>query len=351
MIIGVDARSLSGPISGIGRYLLEIILQIKKIDRSINFYLYSAPGEINQIDFSQFRCRSAYLPRQAALKLLFDNFARVDKVDIFWSAQTLLPGLRRQKFKTVSTVYDLNHILVPETMSPVSRLSHKIFFKSDLKNADAIVCISSGTSDRLRTLLGINCTNIAKPGVSDLFKPANESAVVNLKRKLSINKPYYLSISTSEPRKNIPLLLDTYIEIYNENPSATPLMLLAGPNGWQDNTRYMSHPGIRHLGYLEYSDLPALYSGAEAFIFPSKYEGFGMPAAEAAACGAPVITTDISEIREATGPNGIFITPTKQSLKDAMLKLDNDRPAPYIGSTWDMSAKIYIQVFRSLVQQ
>jgi glycosyltransferase involved in cell wall biosynthesis len=348
MKIGVDARSLAGQTSGIGRYLLETILSIQKLDKSLKFVLYTAPGSPDREIIQNFELRSTQLPRQVAIKFLFGRYALADKVDIFWSAQTVLPLLGRHKFKTVSTVHDLNHLLVPETMAPITRLSHQIFFESDLRKADAIVCNSYGTASRLNEITGIDCGNIARPGVSDLLKPANESDISKLKEKLSIDRPYYLSLSTSEPRKNIPLLLDTYIEIYDENPSGTPLMLLAGPKGWQDNSRYMNHPGIRHLGYLEYSDLPALYSGAEAFIFPSIYEGFGMPAAEASACGTTVIATDIPEIREAAGPYGVFIKPDKTSLKNAILGLGKTRPEPYITGTWENAARTYIQVFKSL---
>lgn len=349
MKIGIDARCLCGPISGIGRYLLEIIHQIHRIDSSIIFTLYSAPNKPLQIDIPSYSVRSVGLPRQAALKFNFSYFAKLDEIDIFWAVQTLLPGFRKAKYKTVSTVHDLNHILVPETMSPVSRLSHRYFFEADVRRADAIVCNSHGTSERLKNLIGIECEHVALPGVSEIFKPSDKAMISDLKQRLSINKPYFLSLSTAEPRKNIPLLLDTYIDIYEENPSTTPLMLLAGPKGWQNNSRYMSHPGIRHLGYLEYSDLPALYSGAEAFIFPSIYEGFGMPAAEASACGTRVVATDIPELREAAGPNAVYINPSKQNLKDAILNINSVKPQPFIASRWEDSARTYIKIFNSLV--
>lgn len=349
MKIGIDARCLCGPTSGIGRYLLEIIHQINRIDSSIEFNLYSAPNKPIQQGIFGYSVRSINLPRQVALKFTFDFYAKLDQIDIFWATQTLLPGFRRAKYKTISTVHDLNHVLVPETMSPVTRLSHRYFFESDARRADAIVCNSHGTAARLKNLIGIECENVAQPGVSEIFNPSDQGMISDLKQRLSINKPYFLSLSTAEPRKNIPLLLDTYIDIYEENPSTTPLMLLAGPKGWQDNSRYMSHPGIRHLGYLEYSDLPALYSGAEAFIFPSIYEGFGMPAAEASACGTKVIATDIPELREAAGPNAIYINPCKKSLKDAIQNLNPGKQQPFIASNWEDSARTYIKVFNSLV--
>lgn len=349
MIIGVDARSLCGSPSGIGRYLIEILNEIILIDSSIKFVLYLSPYKPSREVNSSFTFRTSRLPRQIALKFVFNEYCNIDQIDIFWAVQTLLPGFRRTSYKTVSTIHDLNHILVPETMSPVTRISHKLFFESDLHRADSLVCNSLGTSNRLKDFLDISCSNIARPGVSKIFRPSNNIEINNFRQKHNISRPYYLSLSTSEPRKNIPLLLDTYIEIYDENPSGTPLMLLAGPKGWQDNSRYMNHPGIRHLGYLEYSDLPALYSGAEAFIFPSVYEGFGMPAAEASACGTAVIATDIPEIREAAGPYGVFINPDKTSLKNAILGLEKTRPEPYIAGTWENAARTYIQVFKSLV--
>ena len=109
-----------------------------------------------------------------------------------------------------------------------------------------------------------------------------------------------------EPRKNIPTLVKAYLQLRSQR--SMPDLVLAGQKGWGSDESLLSGPGIRSLGYVEERDLPALYSGATAFLMPSLYEGYGMPAAEARACGCRVVATDIRELREAAGDQAIFVS-------------------------------------------
>src|SRR5262249_32897280 len=149
-----------------------------------------------------------------------------------------------------------------------------------------------------------------------------------------------------------PLLIRTFLHMKEQRLLGDHSLVLAGDVGWKDqgiaDAIAQAGDSIRQIGYAREDQLPALYSGSDAFIFPSKYEGFGMPVLEAPSRGTRVVTTDIPELREAGGKVATYITPTEEGLRAGILQaLASPRPKPLPpGShSWTRSASVMAAVF------
>ena len=165
---------------------------------------------------------------------------------------------------------------------------------------------------------------------------------------------YLLAVATWEPRKNLGMLVETFLAMKRDRELGGRKLVLVGGRGWKDRrlASLVDSAGKSAIccpGYVPDEDLPAIYSGADAFIFPSQYEGFGIPVSEARACGTRVVASDIPEIREAGGPDPevIYVQPTSQGLREGIEKiLGREGTEPAVRPErpgWDAAAQIYAE--------
>lgn len=339
--LGIDARSLSSQLTGIGTYVYEIIkrLEIRKIT------LYTAPTRLSVELPKHFHTKSWRLPRQVALKYAFAGEIKRDRIDVFWAPQTLLPSAHRD-IPTVSTIHDLNHLYVPETMSWGTRLAHKLWFNQDIHQADVLVCNSVATATRVEREFGLRSL-VSRPGVSEDFYPRDQQEIDFARKTYELPPTYLLAVSTIEPRKNIPNLLEAHDFLFRRGEA--PPLVLVGRSGWQpDMASQQAREGVVYTGYVDRQLLPAIFSGAAGFVMPSIYEGFGMPAAEARACGCRVMTTDTPELREATGNLGIFVETSTESITEGIRELlKSPTHPPSRQFTWEAASEVYMQAFKA----
>lgn len=354
--IGIDGRVFEGNISGVGRYITEICKRLDVLLPNAIFYVYSR----NQVPLPVTSDR--WIPRITEpslgrkmksvlwLKLSCGNMVKRDNLDIFWATCVFFPPLA-PNIKKVVTVYDLNHIIVPDTMTFAHRTSYRLFFQKDIKKADTVITISGGTTARLKHLMELERVKEAIPGVDDQFRLFDPLEIDECKRKWKLPNDFLLSVSTLEPRKNQKMLIHAFIDLVEKRLLNDSKLVLIGSSGWKDQgikdllSKYLGKE-IIYLGYIEdYNDLPPIFAAAQAFVFPSLYEGFGMPVAESRACGTPVVATDIPELREAGGPHGIYVRPNIEDLKEGILKAvnlsyskENIRAGLY---KWSDSAAVY----------
>lgn len=344
MHLGVDGRALCGQLAGIGHCVHEILLRLE-VERISIFCAPSLPSiELR----ASWDVRVARLPRQVALKWKFREWALQSNIDVFWAPQTLLPHFGR-KIPTVSTVNDLNHLLVPKTMSWGTRLAHRLWFETDVNAADVVVAISDGTAHRLRRAYKRDA-RIARPGVGADFFPRSSEDRARIRKIYSLPEHYLLAVSTLEPRKNIAALIAAHQHLFSKGEA--PPLVLVGKSGWKTSKDSLQRPGIHLLGYVPTADLPALYSAASGYLMPSLYEGYGMPVAEARACGCRVMATDIPELREAAANQGIFVQPTEEGITSGIRTLLTSPAGAATPKTrWEDAAAIYLQAFKDAIER
>jgi glycosyltransferase involved in cell wall biosynthesis len=282
-----------------------------------------------------------------------------DDIDVFWATATTAPRLPT-KIKIVATVYDLNHILVPETMRTGTLWHQRLFFKTSLKRASAITTISHGTANRLYEHFGVRTSAVVTPGVSAVFQPRAAPALLASRRSYGLDVPYLLAVATKEPRKNLELLVRTFLAMKTEGLLRPYKLVLVGDSGWA-NAQLMGllsegrSGSVISLGYVSDHELSALYCASEALVFPSIYEGFGIPLVEAQACGTRIVATDLPELREAGGPRTLYVPTTEEGIRTGIMTcLAEPRPAPVDRGklpTWTTAAHTLSEVFKHLTKE
>lgn len=275
--------------------------------------------------------------------------------------------------KSIITVYDMVSERYPETMNKKNKkLLHRFLAKS-CRKADAIITISEFSKQEIIKCFDIapEKIHVAKCGIDQaLYFPAvDDTDKKNIKAfllgKYHISSPYILYLGTLEPRKNVDVLLDAFSLLHDRFPELK--LVICGGLGWQYE-RTIAHmasvdwqESIIRTGFIPEQDKRMFYAGAEVFVFPSLYEGFGLPVAEAMACGTPVVCSCSSSLPEVVGNAGILCDPKNARsfalaieliYKDEVLRekyktLMVEQIRPF---TWESAAQVYGQVIADMVK-
>jgi len=326
--IGIDGRLFTVHHTGIGRYILELCKALDRLLPSATFYVYN-PFAIELPPISE-RWIARVDPRWPGqglgsslwLKARVGKLCIRDGVDVFWGCCAQLPVLPRT-IRAVITLYDLNEFVTPQTMSIRTRVSRGLW-RRDLRRADAIVTISHGTARRLLECMSLETAAVVPPAVSNRFAPQGEAELARVLAIHGLKEPYFLSVATWEPRKNLTALVRAFLDLRRQGALGSHQLVLVGGRGWKDRrlaalVTQAEGDGVVPLGYVPDENLPALYSAATALVFPSLYEGFGMPVLEARACGTLVVVSDVPELREAGGDSAIYIPPSEDGIRAGLL--------------------------------
>jgi len=212
--------------------------------------------------------------------------------------------------KRVTIIHDLTPILFPDFHRWHSQLLQKIFLKGILNNTDLIIANSDNTANDICKVYPQNCKKVKRiyPGKTAQYKPENKVGVL---KKYNITDPYFLFVGTIEPRKNLLILLDAFTIFKTQNKNNVKLVITGGI-GWKAEgftsalNVHSFKDSIHCTGFADAEDLPTLYTQAVALIYPSLYEGFGLPVIEAMSCGTPVITGNNSSLPEAGGDAALY---------------------------------------------
>jgi len=353
--IGIDGRRLGERPKGIGRYIWELCNGLDEVLPNAQFFLYTPrPLKLlpisNRWSFRVDKSVLARLPSNLWLVAAAGRLAQQDEVDCFWSGSGLLPLVGPQA-RRVLTIHDVVHKVAPETMDARAFWATRLFLRRSMAKADAVVSNSEGTARRLEEQFGYKVAAVVRPGLSKLFKPMAECGVEHILAHYGVTRPYLLTVATWEPRKGLDLLVRSFLNMKEGGLVPYHRLVLVGERGWKDaaiaDLVRRNSESVLSLGFVDDVALAGLYRGAEAFVFPSKYEGFGMPVLEARACGAAVIASDLPELREAGGEGGIYIEPTEDGIRDGILMALKQKPPQELDWrdwSWSKSAAILAQV-------
>lgn len=376
MNIGIDYTAALKQSGGIGRYTRGLITTLAHLDSQNRYTLLTAsdaPRRDLQTfqSFANFSHKIYPLPERWLtiawhrfyLPLPVEWFSGA--LDLFHSPNFILPPTRGAK--TLLTVHDLSFIRHPQgAVASLRRWLNQVVPRS-LTRADHILADSESTKLDLIELFSLNPADITVvgAGVEERFRPITDSAALDAVRqryKLPPASRFILGLGTLEPRKNFTGL----IAAFSQSPvRETHHLVIAGGKGWlYDDIFAAAHNSpaadrIHLIGFVADADLPALYSLADIFAYPSHYEGFGIPVIEAMACGTPVVCANNSCLPEVAGDSALQVTATDTSaLAEALARLAADpalrERAIHAGFrqaqkfTWPVAAARLLAVYRAL---
>lgn len=323
MQISYDISAALAQGAGIGRYTRELACALRRLppDDAPALQLVHTRQPLTRLPAALADRPRHALPltdRQyrlllwSGLPLLPAWRAPLEATDLFHGTDILAPRLR---CPTVVTVYDLTPQRFPHLHTRLNRIFLRWAIPAMSRRATAVIAISASTKRDLVMLSGIDPTkvHVTLLGVDHTrFAPQTPRQAAAALAPLGIHPPYILAVGTLEPRKNLPTLLRAYATL----PADTPPLVLTGGKGWGDDdlarliTALDLRQRVRFTGYVPDDLLPALYAAADVFVYPSLYEGFGLPVLEALACGAPVLTSNTSSLPEVVGDAGVMVDPT-----------------------------------------
>lgn len=327
MRIGIDFTSASRERAGIGRYARELIRALVQVDAANRYLLFvpsdAQPDLLTYAWGTNFTIKHgplnerylAALWQRARVPLPIESF--IGACEVLYSPDFLLPPTRAKR--KLVTVHDLSYMRLPECFpKPLLNYLNNAVPRS-LDRADLILADADSTRRDLSELCKIPPGKIRTlySGVDARFRPdVPEESKAHI-QTLTRGRPYLLAVGTLQPRKNYVRLIEALSRLVTDRqlPFANLQLVIAGSRGWmfQDILAAPERYGIRDRvifpDYVADADLPALYAGATLFVFPSLYEGFGLPIAEAMACGTPVVTSNAASLPEVAGDAALYFDP------------------------------------------
>jgi glycosyltransferase involved in cell wall biosynthesis len=372
-LIAYDASSVPPKPAGAGVYTLRLIEALTRIDHDHDYVVYA---------------------RTHALRLLRDLGANATVVDIgqksrttrlLWEQLRLPLDLKRRGAKLlhsphhtapvaycpcprVLTVHDVTFFILPQRYPLTRRLYFQVLTMLAARRAKAVLVPSRSVAEEARPFLGIAVQRIevTPEGVDPAFAPVDAKAAAAVAQgRYGLPPGYLLSLGTREPGKNREAIL--WAMRYLLDLGLDPYLAIAGQEAWGGDADSLAADklGLRErvyfTGYVPDDDLPALYSAASAFVFPSLHEGFGLPVLEAMACGTPVVTSNISSLPEVAADAALLVDPQDaHALADAVSRIWSDpaeaqrlrdaglaRAAKF---TWHACAEATLAVYRRLLE-
>ena len=388
MKIGIDIRTLMDKnYSGVSEYTLNLVREILKQDRENEYVLFynsfrNVDDRIPRFEGNYKIVKTRYPNKlfNFILQMIF-KYPKLDKmlgVEVFLAPNIGFYALSKN-CKKILTIHDLAFLRYPEFFSWKRRLWHRLVnAKKLIKQFDKIIAVSENTRWDLVELCGVEegKVGVVYSGVDShsqifnfqfsIFKQFSISELQNIRKKYNLPDKYILYLGTVEPRKNIVGLIKAYnlycSQLSNVNCQK---LVVAGAWGWKTKEikqEWQASPyknDIKFLDYIDKTDKYVVYYLSEIFVFPSFYEGFGLPVLEAMSVGVPVITSFVSSLPEVAGESAIMVDPNNiydlaeamklvalnQDLRDNLSRLGCEQVKKF---SWEKTAQEYLKIFYSI---
>lgn len=387
--IGFDgSRAFLKEKTGTENYSFQLLKHLALIDQKNEYLVYLAPGcQVQKSEWPQnYKFKTINYKRLwTQVGLSIQTF--IDKLDILFVPAHTLPLIRKPRLKTLMTVHDLGAEYLPQMHKLKQRLYLNWITSFQLKTATKLIAVSDATKKDLIDKVGIyeKKIEIIYEGVDqNFFHKTKGDILSNILKSYDIEEgKYFLFVGTIQPRKNLVNLIKAFKGFLNLTSVSSSRkrgsgdmdppfqgddevkLVLAGDKGWlsEDIFTLPTKLGIESyvifLGRVPDKDLPSLYSGAKAFVYPSLYEGFGLPILEAMSCGCPVITSNRSSLPEVVGHAGILVDPNKiDQILEAFVRVAENKDLRHnlVKSgysqvqkfSWDQAARETLKLFEKL---
>lgn len=316
MKIVIDMTSLYDHLSGIERYNLNIAYHMIIEHPECNFVLIFK-NEIHT-DFVEITKLNNVTVRviSECNKLIFIQYKLykvINKIEAdYYLFMSFTSPVFLKKPGIINVIHDMTCWDSPETIPLKMIWYYRVAFAAAVKNSKFIVTVSEFSKKRIINKYNLkpNDVRVINPGLSSVFLRRDENIIDKIANKYMLPNEYILSLSTIEPRKNLQLLIKAYGELLEEG-NLLPDLVLAGRKGWKleeimCNISPQVEDKIHFIGFVDDNDLPILYSNAKIFVFPSKYEGFGLPVVEAMSQGTVVLSSDAASLPEVVDNGGVL---------------------------------------------
>ncbi len=375
MHIGINYTSALKQGGGIGRYTRGLVNALARLDSRNRYTLIvskdsplnalpALPGNFTLKTLPLSERLLTILWHRLDLPLAIDRWA--GPFDLFHSPDFVLPPLH--KTPGILTVHDLSFMQHPDGALPKLRQWLNKVVPDSVRRAQHILADSQSTKEDLAALLNVtpNKISIVGAGVESRFKPITDASSLNrVRQRYNLPERFILGLGTLEPRKNYEGLIEAFNLLQANHPELH--LVIAGGKGWLYDSIFEAakkSPAaqrIHLIGFVADEDLPALYSLAQVFAYPSHYEGFGIPVLEAMACGAPVVAANNSSLPEIAGKAAVLLPATDipalsnaigqfasySSLREEYSELGIEQAKKF---TWEAAAGKLLTVYRNLVE-
>lgn len=331
MKIAIDARGINWyKGTGIGTYTDKILRYMIKTHREIFYQIYWSGGNYDEFENDNTKILMASKRHHRFFEQhYFPHNLTNDNIDVYHIPQNGIGISEKIPCKTVVTIHDLIPYILPETVG-------KGYLGKFLQEMPRIVDLSSGiitvSECSKRDILKFfpideNKVFVTPLAADDKYKPLDKKKCKTIiKENYNIDKPFILYIGGFSPRKNVKSLILAFSKIYMNLKEEYNLVIVGANKDDRNLLKNLSidlnvESRVKFTGFVDENLLPALYNACDVFVYPSLYEGFGLPPLEAMSCGTPVITSDISSIPEVVGDGGILIDPF--NIDSLMSSLEN----------------------------
>lgn len=377
MRIGIDCRTILNPgrgeQAGIGHYTHYLVKHLLRIDRKNEYILFfdSRMERERTQEFEQANTKIVYFPFSQYRRFLPITYSHIlitgvllkERLDLFHAPATSLPLTYRGA--SVVTVHDLAIYKHRKLFPPAQFMSTKLVVPRSIRRAKKVIAVSEATKRDLRSLFRVPEKRV-RVIYEGFVRGFSSRSAVDVRGKYALDK-YVLFVGTIEPRKNLVNLIKGFASVASIPSMKKVDLVLAGAPGWKygDVLKAVKEAKlgkrVRYLGYVPHDEKVHLIENANAFVFPSLYEGFGLPVLEAMSLGTPVVTSRVSSLPEIAGTAAVFVNPHKfkeigqaiarvvgnVNLRKKLVASGKARAGMF---TWDATARETLQVYREVGQ-
>ena len=373
MRIGIDATALPPQPVGAGNYIIQLIRALALTESDHEFVVFAQPRGADLIELPEENPVEWVIVEERTPgsrliweQLLFPNLVRDSGIDLLHSMHYTRPI--SLPCKSVVTFHDMTFFLSPELHTWARRIYFPKIMKTSARRADQLIAVSNSTRNDLIKILNVDPHRVSTTqlGVTPGYMPIDDDVEKQrIIKKYGLPEKFILYVGLVEPRKNLQILIQAYKRLREDDSKY--VLILVGRFGWMheevvNQVRELNlEDAVRFLGYVPQQDLPLIYNLASLFVYPTLYEGFGLPVLEAMACGVPVITSNISSLPEIVGEAGL-LTPvndletlyqtmvralTDKSLRQDLISKGIKRAAEF---SWSKTALLTLQVYQRAMQ-